>query len=196
MKNAHCPSKDGSNPGLGRRWLRPREDLSLASSNVKSCQSLMFTREPVCPCQEHPGDKASITQSRCSIGWTSWRPCQRGWDRAETMGKGLGSEAAEKGRRSRTGSHKWLMATFLHCSIYRTFPSLHKRLLDSAIQRSYTLQATAVNIYWVCLRHWGELLCLCWLLFTPALWDTPFLQKGKSLWGSGFPRSKLEASPE
>ena len=94
------------------------------------------------------------------------------------------------------GSHKWLMATFLHCSIYRTFPSLHKRLLDSAIQRSYTLQATAVNIYWVCLRHWGELLCLCWLLFTPALLDTPFLQKGKSLWGSGFPRSKLEASPE
>ena len=102
MKNAHCPSKDGSNPGLGRRWLRPREDLSLASSNVKSCQSLMFTREPVCPCQEHPGDQASITQSRRSIGWTSWRPCQRRWDRAETMGKGLGSEAAEKGRRSRT----------------------------------------------------------------------------------------------
>lgn len=102
MENAHCPSKDRSNPSLGRRWPWHREDLSLASSNAKSCQSLMFTREPVCPCQEHPGSQASITQSRRSIGWTSLGPCRGRWNGAETMEKGLGSEAAEKGRHGQT----------------------------------------------------------------------------------------------
>ena len=94
------------------------------------------------------------------------------------------------------GSHKWLMATFLYCSRYRIFPSLHKRLLDSAVQRSYTLQGRQQLTFTESVSGAGG---NCFVSVDCCSHQPseirPFYRK-ESLWGSGFPRSKLEASPE